>query len=166
MLILIISFLIAIGTFKVNSPPLFHPLLNPSLRESQRCFQLERTSFLQNKCLLVLIFLLVTTRLLAYIFRFFGMPSICPVCSKNCYSSQNVVECTSCKNWIHHGNRLRCSGLTDVEFQDHTLDEFKVTLPRFFLFLVLIFLKERLSMVVLQFNFRHRKCHFHLLSLE
>ena len=53
------------------------------------------------------------------------MPSICPVCSKNCYSSQNVVECTSCKNWIHHGNRLRCSGLTDIEFQDHTLDEFK-----------------------------------------
>ena len=53
------------------------------------------------------------------------MPSTCSVCSKSCYSSQNVVECSTCKKWIHHGNRLRCSGLTDVEFQEHSLDEFK-----------------------------------------
>ena len=53
------------------------------------------------------------------------MPSICPVCSKSCHSSQNVVECTSCNSWIHHGNRLKCSGLTDFEFQEHSLDEFK-----------------------------------------
>ena len=51
------------------------------------------------------------------------MPSICPVCSK--HSSQNVVACSNCKKWIHHGNRLKCSGLTDVEFQEHCLDEFK-----------------------------------------
>lgn len=53
------------------------------------------------------------------------MPSICPVCSKSCFSYQNVVECTSCKNWVHHGNRLKCSGLTDYEFQEHSVDEFK-----------------------------------------
>ena len=53
------------------------------------------------------------------------MPSICAVCSKNCYSSQNVVECSTCKKWIRHGNRLKCSGLTDFEFHEHTLDEFK-----------------------------------------
>ena len=53
------------------------------------------------------------------------MPSICPVCSKSCHSSQNVVECTSCNSWVHHGNRLRCSGLTDFEFQEHSIDEFK-----------------------------------------
>ena len=53
------------------------------------------------------------------------MPSICPVCSKTCYSSQNVVECSKCKKWVHHGNRLKCSGLTDTEFHEHILDEFK-----------------------------------------
>ena len=53
------------------------------------------------------------------------MPSICPVCSKTCYSSQNVIECTKCNNWVHHGNRLKCSGLTDGEFHEHKLDEFK-----------------------------------------
>ena len=53
------------------------------------------------------------------------MPSICPVFSKNCYPSQNIVECTLCRKWVHHGNRLKCSGLTDFEFQEHTLDEFK-----------------------------------------
>ena len=53
------------------------------------------------------------------------MPTSCPVCSKVCYSSQNVVECSSCKKWIHHGNRLKCSGLTDFEFQEHCLDIYK-----------------------------------------
>ena len=53
------------------------------------------------------------------------MPSICPVCSKSCHSSQNLVECSTCKRWIHHGNRLKCSGLTDVEYHEHALDEFK-----------------------------------------
>ena len=52
------------------------------------------------------------------------MPS-CPVCSKSCHSYQNVVECSTCKKWVHHGNRLKCSGLTDAEFEEHTLDEFK-----------------------------------------
>ena len=53
------------------------------------------------------------------------MPSICPVCSKSCYSSQNVVECTVCRKWVHHDNRLKCSGLTDFEFQEHASNEFK-----------------------------------------
>ena len=53
------------------------------------------------------------------------MPSICPVCTKLCFSSQNFVECTKCKNWVHHGNRLKCSGMTDSEFDAHKLDEFK-----------------------------------------
>ena len=53
------------------------------------------------------------------------MPPICPVCLKNCYPSQNTVECTVCKKWVHHDNRLKCSGLTDFEFQEHTLNEFK-----------------------------------------
>ena len=53
------------------------------------------------------------------------MPSICPVCTKLCFSSQNLVECTKCKNWVHHGNRLKCSGMTDSEFNAHKLDEFK-----------------------------------------
>ena len=30
-----------------------------------------------------------------------------------------------CKKWVHHDNRLKCSGLTDFEFQEHTLNEFK-----------------------------------------
>ena len=53
------------------------------------------------------------------------MPNICPVCTKNCHSSQNVLECTSCNRWIHHGNRLQCSGLTDFEFDEHKADEHK-----------------------------------------
>ena len=53
------------------------------------------------------------------------MPSICPVCSKSCFSYQNVVECTSCKKWVHHGNRLKCSGLTDGEFNEHVTNEFR-----------------------------------------
>ena len=54
------------------------------------------------------------------------MPSTCPVCSKKCYTnSQNVLECTKCKQWIHHGNRLECSGLTDAEYLEHVNDEHK-----------------------------------------
>ena len=53
------------------------------------------------------------------------MPNICPVCSKADYPSQNRLECTLCKGWVHHGNRLHCSGLTDTEFEEHRLDEEK-----------------------------------------
>ena len=53
------------------------------------------------------------------------MPHICPVCTKNCYPSQNWLECTSCRKWVHHGNRLECSGLTDTEFNEHKVDELK-----------------------------------------
>ena len=54
------------------------------------------------------------------------MPIICPVCSKNFYKKfQNVLQCTTCNGWVHHGNKLDCSGLTDNEFEDHVNDEHK-----------------------------------------
>ena len=53
------------------------------------------------------------------------MPYICPVCSKLWYSYQSSLECNSCKGWVHHGNRLNCSGLTDSEFKSHQNDEHK-----------------------------------------
>ena len=54
------------------------------------------------------------------------MPFICPVCSKSYYSqSQNCIQCDTCQGWVHHENRLRCSGLTDTEFEEHLKDEFK-----------------------------------------
>ena len=53
------------------------------------------------------------------------MPLICPVCSKQKYSYQDVIECTRCNGWVHHGNRLECSGLTDVEYLEHVNDEYK-----------------------------------------
>ena len=54
------------------------------------------------------------------------MPYICPVCSKNYYpQSQDCLQCDTCKGWVHHDNRLKCSGLTDAEFKEHANDEFK-----------------------------------------
>ena len=54
------------------------------------------------------------------------MPYICPVCSKNVYSqAQNSILCDSCQGWVHHDNRLKCSGLTDAEFEAHNNDEYK-----------------------------------------
>ena len=53
------------------------------------------------------------------------MPQFCSVCSKKWYNGQNCIECNTCKSWIHHGNRLECSGLTDQEFAEHQIDEFK-----------------------------------------
>ena len=53
------------------------------------------------------------------------MPNICPVCSKKSYPYQSGIQCDSCKKWVHHGNRLLCSGLTDVEFSEHLSDEYK-----------------------------------------
>ena len=53
------------------------------------------------------------------------MPYVCPVCDKKWYSYQNSLQCNSCQNWIHHGNKLGCSGLTDAEFNEHTNDNFK-----------------------------------------
>ena len=52
------------------------------------------------------------------------MPT-CTVCSKDCHSYQSRVECTSCRGWVHHDNRLMCSGLTDEEFKEHQDDEYK-----------------------------------------
>ena len=50
------------------------------------------------------------------------MPVICPVCSKNLHSYQGRVECTTCSGWVHHGNKLKCSGLTETEFSEHIND--------------------------------------------
>ena len=35
------------------------------------------------------------------------------------------MQCDTCKGWVHHDNRLKCSGLTDAEFEEHKNDEFK-----------------------------------------
>ena len=53
------------------------------------------------------------------------MPLNCTVCSKNCHSYQGRIQCTLCEGWVHHGNRLNCSGITDTEFENHITDEFK-----------------------------------------
>ena len=53
------------------------------------------------------------------------MPEICPIFSKTCCSKQNQIECSTCHCWIHHGNRLNCSGLTDCEFSLHLNDSSK-----------------------------------------
>ena len=53
------------------------------------------------------------------------MPKKCAVCTKNLYSYQNFIQCTSCFGWIHHGNRLDCSSLTDTEFEEHVNDVHK-----------------------------------------
>ena len=53
------------------------------------------------------------------------MPIICPVCSKQRYSYQAVIQCKSCQGWVHHANRLNCSGLSDNEFIEHTTDDDK-----------------------------------------
>ena len=54
------------------------------------------------------------------------MPFICPVCSKKFYSqSQNCIQCDTCQGWVHHDNRLKCSGLTDSEFEEHQNNEYR-----------------------------------------
>ena len=54
------------------------------------------------------------------------MPINCTVCSKKYYSKyQKILQCTTCDGWVHHGNRLDCSGLTDIEFEHHVQDEHK-----------------------------------------
>ena len=53
------------------------------------------------------------------------MPITCTVCSKNFYSYQSRIECTSCQRWVHHDNRYNCSGLSDAEYKFHIDDQFK-----------------------------------------
>ena len=54
------------------------------------------------------------------------MPYICPVCSKKYYpQSQNCIQCDTCQGWVHHENRLKCSGLTDFEYAQHQIEEYK-----------------------------------------
>ena len=55
------------------------------------------------------------------------MPFTCPVCTKRLYDSyQRSLECSSCRGWIHHGNMLKWSGLTDAEFSEHLNDPDKI----------------------------------------
>ena len=53
------------------------------------------------------------------------MPQKCPVCAKGCYSYQDFIQCSSCFGWVHHNNRLKCSSLTDFEYEEHIADVFK-----------------------------------------
>ena len=53
------------------------------------------------------------------------MPVICPVCTKQWFNYQKCIQCSSCQGYVHHGNRLNCSNLTDTEFQLHVDDQFK-----------------------------------------
>ena len=51
------------------------------------------------------------------------MPQTCPVCTKKVYNSyQNSILCTSCNGWVHHKNLLKCSNLTENEFESHQND--------------------------------------------
>ena len=54
------------------------------------------------------------------------MPKICSVCSKEVYSYQSCIECSTCRGWVHHNNRLKCSSLTDFEFDEHVRDSDKL----------------------------------------
>ena len=53
------------------------------------------------------------------------MPKVCPVCSKQLYSYQSWIQCDTCQGLVHHDNRVRCSGLTDTEFEEHKNDPHK-----------------------------------------
>ena len=53
------------------------------------------------------------------------MPYTCPVCDKKWYHYQKSLHCNTCQNWVHHGNKLGCSGLTDAEFNEHVMDDYK-----------------------------------------
>ena len=53
------------------------------------------------------------------------MPHTCPVCTKNWNPTQKCLQCSSCYGWVHHNNRLKCSSLTDAEFDEHVNDIFK-----------------------------------------
>ena len=50
------------------------------------------------------------------------MPYICPICSKPWRTNQKSIECSTCLKWVHHNNRIHCSGLTDQEFSSHAND--------------------------------------------
>ena len=48
-----------------------------------------------------------------------------PPCLKSVQFAQNSIQCGTCFGWVHHGNRLKCSSLTDTEFQEHVNDTYK-----------------------------------------
>ena len=54
------------------------------------------------------------------------MPISCSLCSKPCRSDQKRIECSLCLRWVHHSNKLNCSGLTDNEFESHVNDIDKI----------------------------------------
>ena len=44
------------------------------------------------------------------------MPYICPICNKKWRKNQASIQCASCKLWVHHNNKNKCSLLSDNEF--------------------------------------------------
>ena len=53
------------------------------------------------------------------------MPDICPICTRIWRPGQHSILCKSCERWVHHNNRNKCSGLTNVEFDLHSNDQDK-----------------------------------------
>ena len=53
------------------------------------------------------------------------MPDICPICTRIRRPGQHSILCKSCEGWVHHNNRNKCSGLTNVEFDLHSNDQDK-----------------------------------------
>ena len=47
----------------------------------------------------------------------------CPTCEKYWRKGQASIQCSSCKGWVHHNNRLKCSKLSNEEFIVHTSNE-------------------------------------------
>ena len=47
----------------------------------------------------------------------------CPICDKNWRKGQNSIQCSNCKCWVHHNNRLKCSNLSNAEFSSHSSNQ-------------------------------------------
>ena len=44
------------------------------------------------------------------------MTYFCPICKTKWRKNQASIQCSLCKNWVHHNNRNKCSHLNDSEF--------------------------------------------------
>ncbi len=55
------------------------------------------------------------------------MAYFCPVCTANLKNGQKSIQCTSCLGWVHHNNKKNgnCSGLTNIEFEIHCIENDK-----------------------------------------
>ena len=47
------------------------------------------------------------------------------MCTGNLKNGQKSIQCTSCLGWVHCNNKNNCSGLTNVEFEIHCIDNDK-----------------------------------------